>query len=134
MALRTLDYRLRKLIYKACLPANKGFPGGSGGKESTGNAGDTGLTPEEGNGYTCQYSCLENSVDRGAWRGTVHGITELDTTERLTHFTSKQTFQVDKSKGSTTGKKTAPKWSYLFFFFLFGIKRIPSNSCLFYFS
>ena len=107
--MRTLDYRLRKLIYKACLPANKGFSGGSGGKESTGNAGDMGLTPEEGNGYTCQYSCLENSVDRGAWRGTVHGITELDTTERLTHFTSKQTFQVDKSKGSTTGKKTAPK-------------------------
>ena len=53
-----------------------------------------------------QYSCLGNSVDRGAWRGTV---TEVDTTEQLTHFTSKQTFQVDKSKDSTTGKKTAPK-------------------------
>ena len=104
--LRTLDYKLRKLIYKACLPANKGFPGGSGGKESTGNAGDMVLTPEDGNGYTPQYSCLGNSVDRGAWRGTV---TEVDTAEQLTHFTSKQTFQVDKSKDSTAGKKTAPK-------------------------
>ena len=28
-----------------------------------------------------QYSCLENSVDRGAWRATVHEVTELDTTE-----------------------------------------------------
>ena len=103
--MRTLDYKLRKLIYKACLPANKG----SGGKESTGNAGDMGLTPEEGNGYTHQYSCLENSVDRGARRATVRGITEVDTAERLTRFTSKQIFQVHKSKECTNGKQTALK-------------------------
>ena len=30
-----------------------------------------------------QYSCLEHSVDRGAWRATVHGFTELEKTERL---------------------------------------------------
>ena len=30
---------------------------------------------------TLQYSCLENSMDRGAWRATVHGITESDSTE-----------------------------------------------------
>ena len=29
---------------------------------------------EEGNGYPFQYSCLENSIDRGAWRATVHGV------------------------------------------------------------
>ena len=103
--MRTLDYKLRKLIYKACLPANKG----SGGKESTGNAGDMGLTPEEGNGYTHQYSCLENSVDRGARRATVRGITEVDTAERLTRFTSKQIFQVHKRKECTNGKQTALK-------------------------
>ena len=45
---------------------NMGFPGGSDGKESTCNAGDTGLipgsgrSPGEGNGYPLQYSCLEN--------------------------------------------------------------------------
>ena len=32
--------------------------------------------PGEGNGYPLQYSCLENSMDRGAWRATVHGVTK----------------------------------------------------------
>ena len=57
-----------------------GFPGGLDGKESGCNAGDPGLIPgserppEEGNGNPLQYSCLENSMDRGAWQSTVHGI------------------------------------------------------------
>ena len=50
-----------------------GFPGGSDGKESACNAGDLGLisglgsAPREGNDNPLQYSCLENSIDRGAW-------------------------------------------------------------------
>ena len=35
-----------------------------------------GRSPGEGNGNPLQYSCLENSMDRGAWRVTVHGITK----------------------------------------------------------
>ena len=35
-----------------------------------------GRSPEEGNSNTLQYSCLENSSDRGAWRATVHGVTK----------------------------------------------------------
>ena len=56
-----------------------GFPGGSDGKELACNEGDLGSIPvlgrcpEEGNGYPLQYSCLENSMDRGAWWATVHG-------------------------------------------------------------
>ena len=38
----------------------------------------------EGNGNLLQYSCLENSMDREAWRSTVPGIRELDMTEQLT--------------------------------------------------
>ena len=39
----------------------------------------------EGNGNPLQYSCLEKPIDRGAWRATVHGITESDTTKQLVH-------------------------------------------------
>ena len=52
---------------------------GSNSQESACNAGDSGVIPGlgrsqgEGNGYPLQYSCLENSMDRGAWRATVHG-------------------------------------------------------------
>ena len=67
------------------------FSGGSDGKESPCNAGDMGLfpglgrSPGEGNGKPLQYSCLENSVDRGAWWAIVHGVTESDMSEWLTH-------------------------------------------------
>ena len=56
------------------------FPGGSDSKESVLNAEDPGLipgserAPGEGNGNPLQHSCLENSMDRGAWRVTVHGV------------------------------------------------------------
>ena len=42
-------------------------------------------SPEEGNGYPFQYSCLENSMNRGAWWSRVHGAhKELGVTDRLT--------------------------------------------------
>ena len=66
--------------------------GGSDGKASAYNAGDPGSIPEsgrspgEGNGNPLQYSCLENSMDGGAWLATVHGVAESRT--RLSDFTS----------------------------------------------
>ena len=56
------------------------FPSGSDDKESTCNLGDLGSIPGlgrfpgEGNSYPPQYSGLENSMDRGAWQATVHGV------------------------------------------------------------
>ena len=68
-----------------------GFPGGSDGKESACNAGDLGSIPGSGrspgevNGNSLQYSCLENSVNRGAWVGySPWGHKKSNTTERLT--------------------------------------------------
>ena len=63
---------------------------GSDGKESACNAGDLGSIPEirrspgEENGNPLQYSCLENSMVRGAWWATVHVHKEGDMTEQLT--------------------------------------------------
>ena len=57
-----------------------GFPGGSDGKKSTCSVGDLGsipglgISPGEGNSYPLQYSGMENSMNRGAWKATVHGV------------------------------------------------------------
>ena len=68
-----------------------GFPGDSDSKESTCSVRNLGLiplsgrSPGEGNGYQLQYSCLENSMDRGAWRATIHRVTKSRTRLRNTH-------------------------------------------------
>ena len=58
------------------------FPGGSHGEETVCNAGDrdlgsshgSGRSPGVGNGNPLQYSFLKNSMDRGTWQATVHGV------------------------------------------------------------
>ena len=66
------------------------FSGGAVVKNLPAHAGDrrdarwipgSGRSPGEGNGNPLQYSCLENPMDRGAWRATVHRDTESDTSE-----------------------------------------------------
>ena len=65
-----------------------GFPSGSAVKNPPANAGDTGWedlnpwvgrSPGGGNGKLLQYSCLENFMDRGAWRAIVHGAAKSRT-------------------------------------------------------
>ena len=62
-----------------------GFPGGSEVKHPPANVGHVGSIPGWGrspggeNGNPLQYSCLENPMDRGAWRAIVHGVTKSQT-------------------------------------------------------
>ena len=61
-----------------------GFLGGSADEESAYNAGDLGSVPGlgrypgGGKGYPLQYSCLKNSMDRGAWQATAQGVTKKE--------------------------------------------------------
>ena len=72
----------------ACYPIlYMGFLGGSVAKNLSANAGELGLvpgwgrSPGEGSGNPLQYSCLGNSMDRGAWWAAVHVVAEeLNTT------------------------------------------------------
>ena len=79
-----------------CVRIREGFPCGSHGKESTCNVGDLdsipglGRSPGEGNGNPLQCSGLENSMDRGAWWATVHGVAKSRT------LLSDHTFTQDK--------------------------------------
>ena len=75
---------------------NEGFPGGLAVKNLPANAGDAGSipgserSPGEGNDYPLWYSCLQNSMDRGVWWATVHGVTRSQTylsDNTFSHFT-----------------------------------------------
>ena len=73
------------IILHLALSKNEGFRGDSDSNESACNAGKPGLIPElerssgERNGNPFQYSCLENSMDRGSWQATVHSFTKGQT-------------------------------------------------------
>ena len=85
------------IISKDLIPIKyrDGLPRWLGGEESPltngGDARDSGSTPWSGrspgveNSTRLQYPCLENPMDRGAWRGTAHGVrvAESDTTEHI---------------------------------------------------
>ena len=72
--IKRLNYSTHLSINRATAVLPSGSPGGSEGKESACNARDPGLipgwlrSPREGHGNPLQYSCLENPIDRGAWR------------------------------------------------------------------
>ena len=70
------------ILLKLVVQYTVGLPWWLSGKEFACNAGDSGSLPGserfpgEGNGNPLQYSCLENPMDLGAWRATVHGVTK----------------------------------------------------------
>ena len=60
-------------------PVIKNLPANAGGARTTGSIPGSGRSSGVENWDLLQNSCLENSMDRGAWRATVHGVTESQT-------------------------------------------------------
>ena len=61
----------------------KNPPASAGDARDSGSIPGSGRSSGEGNGNPLQYSCLEDSTDRGAWQATVHGMAEMDMAEQL---------------------------------------------------
>ena len=76
--LRTALTDFRTLPRKVVLVV-KNVPVNEGDVRDTGSIPGLGRSPGKGNGNPVQYSCLENSMDRGAWQATVHGAAKSGT-------------------------------------------------------
>ena len=77
----TPSFALPYLLYWASQAAQvvKNWPTNAGDIRDTGSIPGLGRSPGEGHGNPCQYSCLENPIDRGAWWTTVHRVTKSQT-------------------------------------------------------
>ena len=62
----------------------KNLPAKAGAARDVGLIPGSGRSLGEGKKIPLQYSCVENSMERGAWQATVPGVAELDVTEQLT--------------------------------------------------
>ena len=94
---------LRTRVFEYTLPHITCFPGGASGKKNLpANVGDrrdavlipgSGTSPGGGQGNPLQHSCLENSMDRGAWWARVHRVAQSPTGQRdLALLSSSPTF------------------------------------------
>ena len=81
------------ILITSIIKAKLDIPGGSVVNNLPANTGDTrdagliprsGRYPKEGNGHPLHYSCLENSIHRGAWQATGHGVAKSRTRLRTT--------------------------------------------------
>ena len=71
-----------KSLYYESFPGNamvENLPANAGGTRDVGSILGSGRSPGVGNGNPLWYSCLENPMDRGAWRATVHVVTKSQT-------------------------------------------------------
>ena len=73
-------------VYSQVALVVKNTPAKTGDLRNSGSIPGSGIFLGEINGNPLQYSCLENSMDRGAWRATVHRVAESDTIEVIQHI------------------------------------------------
>ena len=77
----------------------KNLPTSAGDTGGMGSIPGLGRSPRRGNGNPLQYSCLENPMDRGAWRATVHGgARESEMTEQMSTNTHRISREADEEE------------------------------------
>ena len=108
---------------------NECFPGGTVVKNPPATAGDTrdlgsipgsGRSPGEGNNNPLQYSCLENSMEGGAWQATVHRVTEWTWTWMNENMNEQKRIQLSREEAFLGSDFTISCHSHHFFFLIRG--------------
>ena len=107
------------------------IPGGSDAlqvdKNSTCNAGDldwipgSGRSPGGGHGKPLQYSCLENSMNRGAWQATVHGVRHNGVTKHIPYLYAHTNFRITCYNLNTRKKAIVFKQRPLIIFYILSL-------------
>ena len=106
-------------LSRSVISVNVGLPGSSDVKESACEARDSGSIPRlgrfprVGNGNPLQYSCLEDSMDSGAWRATVHGVTKSRTRLSDFHFHSLPTKLTVEHRAGSSARPGSPRSGFL---------------------
>ena len=114
----TAKATLLHLVGTMTFPEAPGLPRWCRDKESACNAGDLGSipglgrSPGEGNGNW--YSCLGNSMDRGAWRTIVHGVAKSQT-QLSTHTHTPESEHGAMGRGQKTPPLNVPPWQVEYF-------------------
>ena len=88
----------------------KNLPAEAGDKKDPGSNPELGSSPGEGHDNLLQYSCMENTMDRGTWQTTVHGVSELDIECNTSGFLS---FTISQSLLKFMSFKTVMLYNHL---------------------
>ena len=102
----------------------KNFPAKAGDIRNMGSIPGSRRPPGEGNGNPLQYSRLENSMHRGPWRTTIHGVAESDTTEQLSVRARYLIYSIILASGIQHNE------SIFFIGYLLHLKLLQNNGCI----
>ena len=86
----------------------KNLPANAGDLRDSGSITGSERSPGGGNGNSLQYSCLENPVDRGTWRATVHRVTQSQT---LTEATWQACMHKYRKRGGASNEPGSVNWN-----------------------